>query len=52
MSVVQLDLAPIARGGGVSGAMACCCKNVRKMIIKEVGSAEDYIASYKSNWNE
>ena len=32
--VVQLDSAPVAPGGSLSGAMACCCRNVRKMITK------------------
>ena len=35
--VVQLNLAPIAPVGIVSGAMACCCGNVRKMIKKRSG---------------
>jgi len=35
--VVRLDSAPIAHGGSVSGAMACCCRNVRKMITKRSG---------------
>jgi len=35
--VVRLDSAPIALGGSVSGAMACCCRNVRKMITKRSG---------------
>jgi len=32
--VVRLDSAPIAPGRSVSGAMACCCRNVRNMITK------------------
>jgi len=35
--VVRLDSAPITPGGSVSGAMACCCRNVRKMIKKRSG---------------
>jgi len=47
--VVRLDLAPIAPEGSVSGAMACFCRNVRKMITKRSGKC---IVSYKSKWNE
>jgi len=32
--VVRLDSAPIAPGGSVSGAMACCCRNVKIIITK------------------
>jgi len=32
--VVRLNSAPIAPGGSVSGAMACYCRIVRKMITK------------------
>jgi len=35
--VVRLDSAPSAPGWSVSGAMACCCGNVRKMITKRSG---------------
>jgi len=35
--VVRLDSARIAPGGSVSGAMACCCRNLRKMITKRSG---------------
>jgi len=35
--VVRPDSAPIAPGGSVSWAMACCCRNVRKMITKRCG---------------
>jgi len=35
--VVRLDLAPITPGWNVSGAMTCCCRMVRKMIMKRSG---------------
>ena len=35
--VFRLDSAPIAAGGSVWGAMACCCRNVRMMITKRSG---------------
>jgi hypothetical protein len=35
--VVQLDSALIAPGESVSRAMACCCRNVRKKIMKWSG---------------
>jgi hypothetical protein len=49
--VVRLDLALIVPGGSVSGAMACCCRKWERWSPKVVGSAEDYIVSYKSKWN-
>jgi hypothetical protein len=35
--VVQLDSASIALGGSVSGAIACGCRNARKIITKRSG---------------
>jgi len=35
--VVRIDSASIAPGGSLSGAMACDCRNVRKMIKKRSG---------------
>jgi len=37
--VVRLDSAPIAPGGIVLRAMACCCRNVRKMLTKRSGKS-------------
>ena len=32
--------------------MTCGCGMMRQMIMKEVGSPEEYIDTYKSEWNE
>jgi len=37
--VIRLDLAPITPGWSSSGAMACCCGMVRKMITKWRGKS-------------
>jgi len=50
--VVRLTSAPIAPGGSVWGAMPCCCDKWGRWSQKEMGSAEDYLVSYRSKLNE
>jgi len=51
--VIQLDSDPFAPGWGVCGDMTCHCGTGEDDDNdKKQGSIEEYIVSFKSNWNE